>query len=106
MKEKDGKEELKEQIRMVELDMISKGVRPEWMDQQEFRIKRKALQRLEKRYKQGKIVYLSKEIVEETDEKTKEVQKLVKTYAPYVRTTPRRHETKNGTTVDTSVETT
>ena len=70
-----------------ELNMISQGKRPEWMDREQFVNLRKNVKRIEKEYLKGKYLYISSRLTEAVDELTGVKSKRVETYPPFKRTT-------------------
>ena len=74
-----------------ELDMnnplvaqMLRGERPEGMSYDEFKIKRKAVEKYIKKRAKGKFVYVSKEVDYIIDEKGNK-EKVIKSYGPYRR---------------------
>lgn len=74
---------MEEEINELAVKQLLRGERPEGMPLTEFKIKRKAVQTFIKRKRKGRLVYLSKEFVTETDSKTGNKKEMVKTYKPY-----------------------
>lgn len=60
---------------------LMSGKRPEGMNFEEFKIKRKALNKFMKQRKKGRFVYISKELGKETVD-GKEID-VIKSYGPY-----------------------
>jgi hypothetical protein len=65
------------------IKQLFRGERPEGMNYEDYRIKRKAIQLFLKRKQKGKFIYISKETVTETNPETGEKQLITKIYNPY-----------------------
>jgi len=94
---KTKKETKRKKLTQEEVDLISKGIRPEGMDQNTFKDLRRKSNYMDKEYLKGHFSYVSVETVTEkvevedkkTGNMTEKLQKVVKTYPVFRRTQPK-----------------
>lgn len=77
-----------------ELNMISRGIRPQWMSQEQFKELRRSVKIIEREYLKGKFLYISKRFFTSVDELTGAKEEKVEIYPPY--RAPKKVLGKNG----------
>lgn len=72
-----------QEVPQEQINMLLRGERPEGMDYNEFRVKRKAVQLFLKRKLKGRFLYVVKETVTEINPETGVKELVTKIYNPY-----------------------